>query len=298
MKHRWIEPADKDLATGYEIESTLEKVASGAEDGWAQGAGRSPGDLPGAGQGVASLRSRVLLRKALEETGGEPPADDDHVVRWRIPSGLLVTLALVLALVTVWTAVRGSLGGSTETVTVSVPSTHAQPPGAEPDEEDPGDTPAARVSTDATALSQGGELTVHVDGAVANPGVYTLPANSRVNDAVQAAGGALPEAQTGAVNLADKLTDGVQVYLPVEGQPLSAGVAGASPGTGTSGSLVNLNTATSEQLQTLPKVGPVLAESIIAWRQEHGGFQSVEELDQVSGIGPATMDNLRPLVTV
>ncbi|MBF0807828.1 ComEA family DNA-binding protein [Rothia nasimurium] len=153
-------------------------------------------------------------------------------------------------------------------------------------------------------------MVVHVAGAVQTPGVYELGSESRVNDAVTAAGGLRDDADTSAINLAAPASDGSQIYIPVQGEepPSSAGgseaahsLAGTGLGTdrGTDAAgLVNINTASAEELQTLPKVGPVLAASIISWREQYGGFSSVDELDQVSGIGPATLEALRPLVTV
>ena len=153
-------------------------------------------------------------------------------------------------------------------------------------------------------------MVVHVAGAVQTPGVYELDSGSRVNDAVTAAGGLRDDADTSAINLAAPASDGSQIYIPVQGEapPSSAGGAeaahslagtglGTDLGTDAAG-LVNINTASAEELQTLPKVGPVLAASIISWREQYGGFSSVDELDQVSGIGPATLEALRPLVTV
>ena len=132
-------------------------------------------------------------------------------------------------------------------------------------------------------------LVVHVLGAVAAPGLYELPEGSRVVDAVAAAGGFSGDADRGGVNLARLLLDAEQIVVPVAGA-----VAADTPGEG----LVNLNTADSVQLQVLPRVGPALAERIIAWREANGGFRSIDDLLAVSGIGAATFEGLRPLVTV
>jgi competence protein ComEA len=134
----------------------------------------------------------------------------------------------------------------------------------------------------------GGELVVHVAGAVARPGVYRMPAGSRVDDAVRRAGGASPEAQLEAVNLAARLADGQQVVVPERG-PGGSIVAGAGSEEGP----ISLGTATVEQLDTIDGIGPVTAEDIIEFRDQHGGLASVEQLDQVPGIGPATMESLR-----
>jgi competence protein ComEA len=115
-----------------------------------------------------------------------------------------------------------------------------------------------------------------------------MPAGSRVNDAVARAGGAAPRAQLEAINLAARLADGQQVVVP---EALPAGAAAAGPA-GAEGP-ISLGTATVEQLEEIEGIGPVTAEAIVGFRDEHGGLSSVEQLDQVSGIGPATMDSLR-----
>jgi competence protein ComEA len=147
------------------------------------------------------------------------------------------------------------------------------------------------------------EVVVHVAGAVRSPGVQHLPVGSRVIDAVEAAGGALPDADLPRINLAAPLVDGQQVYVPKPGEqpPIAAG-GGAATSSGPPGSvpgqLVNLNTATAEQLDTLPGVGPTTAAAIIAYRDQNGPFTSVDQLLDVRGIGEAKLEQLRDLVTV
>lgn len=190
----------------------------------------------------------------------------------------------------------------------------------------PGANPSESVQGGAS-----GEATVrvHVAGAVNNPGVYTLPAQGRAVDAIAAASGAAADADLDRVNLAGALSDGVQIYVPHRGETAApaqiqpnggtanagqgnaangASQGGAQPqpartltpaGTAQKGSTpVNINTATAEELQTLPRIGPAMAQRIIAWREAHGGFRSVDELDAVPGIGPSMLENLRPLVMV
>ena len=133
-----------------------------------------------------------------------------------------------------------------------------------------------------------GDLVVHVAGAVRRPGVYRMPAGSRVDDAVSRAGGAAPRAQLEAINLAARLADGQQVVVPerVPGGPaVVAGAAEEGP--------ISLGTATVEQLEEIEGIGPVTAADIVEFRDEHGGLSSVDQLDQVPGIGPATMESLR-----
>ncbi|ALV47410.1 hypothetical protein MB46_04565 [Arthrobacter alpinus] len=151
------------------------------------------------------------------------------------------------------------------------------------------------------AAAQAAGLVVHVAGAVKNPGVFTLTQGSRVFQAIDAAGGALPEANLSALNLAATLSDGTQILVPVQGQaspvnpvnPAGPADTGLAPQ-----GLVNLNTATAAQIETLPGVGPVLAERIVAWRTDHGPFTSVEGLNAVTGIGPKLLAGLQELVTV
>ncbi|HEV7935249.1 MAG TPA: ComEA family DNA-binding protein [Actinomadura sp.] len=150
-----------------------------------------------------------------------------------------------------------------------------------------------------------GTVVVHVAGKVRRPGVITLPAGSRVTDAIRAAGGLRPGVDTGSLNLARRLTDGEQipVGLPAVaaspgGAPGSApGVPPAEPGT-VPGTPLDLNTATVEQLQELPGVGPVLARRIVDHRTQHGGFRGVEQLREVSGIGERRFAELKDLVRV
>jgi competence protein ComEA len=142
--------------------------------------------------------------------------------------------------------------------------------------------------------SQGGEdVVVDVAGAVSEPGVYRLPAGSRVNDAVQRAGGATARAAVEGINLAARLSDGQQVVVPskVPGDAMVAGGSGTAAGA--SEGPISIGTATVEDLDTIEGIGPVTAQSIIDFRDQHGGISSVDQLDEVDGIGPATMDALR-----
>jgi len=137
-------------------------------------------------------------------------------------------------------------------------------------------------------------VVVHVLGAVREPGLYTLPEGSRVIDAVAAAGGFSPEADRGGVNLARVLVDAEQVRIPTPEESAEAGGSASTTGDG----LIRLNSADQSALETLPRVGPAMAARILALRQERGGFRSVEELLDVSGIGDKTFEALRPLVTL
>jgi competence protein ComEA len=138
----------------------------------------------------------------------------------------------------------------------------------------------------------GGDVVVDVTGAVAKPGVYRLPEGSRVDEAVQRAGGATGKAELDSLNLAARLADGQQVVVPerVAGAPPGAPAAAAA---GAEEGPISLSTATAAELDTIDGIGPVTAEDIIKFREEHGGLSSVDQLDEISGIGPATMEALR-----
>jgi competence protein ComEA len=136
------------------------------------------------------------------------------------------------------------------------------------------------------------KLVVHVVGAVRKPGLYRLDDGSRVDDAIREAGGPRPKAALELVNLAAPVADGQQVVVPVrDGRDVPAGSSVSTPG-----GKVHLNSATLEDLDTLPGIGPVTAQKILDYRAAHGAFQSVDELDAVPGIGPARLAELKPLV--
>jgi competence protein ComEA len=179
--------------------------------------------------------------------------------------GAAVAVAVVLVLL-----VRHLGGGSSTAAPVVAPVHVASKP------------PAAKL------------LVVDVAGAVRRPGLYRLRSGSRIDDAIAAAGGPTAKAQLDAVNLAAPVADGEQVVVPGRG----AGIAAASPpAAGSSPSApLDLNTATLEQLETLPGIGPVTAQKILDYRQAHGAFHSVSELQGVPGIGPAHMAQLKGLV--
>lgn len=142
----------------------------------------------------------------------------------------------------------------------------------------------------ASAGGKADDVVVYVSGAVASPGVLTLPASSRVIDAITAAGGATPEADLESINLARVIVDGEQIRVGVVGEsPPVASEAGTPAGT-----CIRLATATEAELQTLPGIGPALATRIISYRATHPRLSSVEELDDVPGIGPSLIDKIRP----
>ncbi|HFI0104924.1 TPA: helix-hairpin-helix domain-containing protein [Streptococcus suis] len=146
------------------------------------------------------------------------------------------------------------------------------------------------------------QLVVDVKGAVAKPGLYTLEADARVNDAVEAAGGLTSQADPKSINLAQKLSDEAVVYVASKDENISV-VASMTASSAMSQeekntNLVNLNTATEADLQTISGIGAKRATDIIAYREANGGFKSVDDLNNVSGIGDKTMESIRPYVTV
>lgn len=160
--------------------------------------------------------------------------------------------------------------------------------------------PAARVSRAPDVPKM---TLVHVAGAVRTPGVYRVGGDSRVIQAVRIAGGPTRDADLSRLNLAAPVVDGQQVVIPFRPRPGAGGGGGGASGAGTSGAgggatgPVSLSSATVADLEALDGVGPALAARIIAWRDSHGGFSSVDALDEVPGIGPARMEALRPHLT-
>jgi competence protein ComEA len=186
---------------------------------------------------------------------------------------LLLTVAVSLAFVLLLG--RYALGASTTTPAAPLP-----PP------------PAGEASVSGPSSSR---VVVDVVGAVRRPGLYRLPQRARIADAVTRAGGSTTTADLAQVNLAAPLADGEQIVIPQRGASAAPGSSSASAA-GSSTAPVQLSTATQEQLDSLPGVGPVTAQKILAYRGQHGAFHSVDELDAVPGIGPKRLDQLRDLV--
>ena len=145
-------------------------------------------------------------------------------------------------------------------------------------------------------------LVVNIDGEVRHPGVYPLPLHSRVQDAIEAAGGFTDQASPGSVNQAALLEDGSHIYIPAQISSMENGGVGGSSAIGVSAEgetipLVNINQASLDELVLLPGIGPVTAEKIINYRQEHL-FTKVEEIQKVPGIGPATYEQIKRFLTI
>jgi competence protein ComEA len=160
-------------------------------------------------------------------------------------------------------------------------------------------SPPAGSQPPASSSAPPASLIVQVIGKVAHPGVFTLPTGSRVGDAITAAGGLAAGASTGALNLARRLTDGEQVPVGVPGAPPVVAQPGSPTGSdGGTAQPLDLNSATADQLQQLPGVGPVYAKRILDYRTQHGGFRSIDELRQISGIGQHRFAQIKPLVHI
>jgi competence protein ComEA len=211
--------------------------------------------------------------------------------------GLVVLVVAVGLVIGAWWLVRagGSSGEAGELapprpITASSPSAPASPA---PAPAGPGGSTTAQPAAE-------GQIVVDVVGKVRRPGIAVLPAGSRVVDAVRAAGGMRPGVDPTTVNMARPLTDGEQIVIGVRGAAAASGMPGSppAPSADAGGGLVNLNTADQAALETLPGVGPVTAAAILEWRAEHGGFSSVDELLEVSGIGDATLAEIAPHVTL
>ncbi|MEA2522044.1 MAG: competence protein ComEA [Actinomycetota bacterium] len=202
--------------------------------------------------------------------------------------GLVLVVLLTLAGVGLWYS-----RSLPRPVDIAAPSMSAAPAG-------PGTAAPSAVSASPGVGSpspSGPPLIVDVTGYVHKPGVFEFPPGSRVIDAVERAGGATSNADLSALNLAALLVDGSQIVVPKDGGSIDGGSAGASPGA-TGGSIININSASESELETLTGVGPVLSAAIVQYRTDHGPFTSVDQLEDVSGIGPATLEALRPQVTV
>ena len=253
--------------------------------------------------------------------------------RWGLSPRVLLLVAVLALVAVVWGVTQFSAAPRAEQL--ASPSASAESVQAVGAQQSPGAQSTAQPSESAQGGASGeATVRVHVAGAVNNPGVYTLPAQGRAVDAIAAASGAAADADLDRVNLAGALSDGVQIYVPHRGETAApaqiqpnGGTANSGQGNAANGAAqngasqggtqpqpartltpagsaqkvstpVNINTATAEELQSLPRIGPAMAQRIIAWREAHGGFRSVDELDAVPGIGPSMLENLRPLVTV
>lgn len=279
-----------------------------------RGRGRHRAPVPGE---EARRRAGQLFGEAPGESGSGPPGGLDAGVAgagsgWRERAGLalrdrvptwvqarcaverrgVLALGVVLALAVV---LAGQHFWAGRTESVSAPQVVRESPVREKEAEGP-ERPAAVPAS----ASPGGQIVVDVSGKVRDPGIRRLPSGSRVADALRAAGGVRPGVRAEGLNRARFLVDGEQIVVGAPGAPPPVGAgagAGAVPQAGGGPSApVSLGTATVEQLDTLPGVGPVLAQRIVDYRTQHGGFRSVDELRQVDGIGDRRFSDLRARV--
>ena len=283
-----VPPADE--GPWWETAPVLELVppAADAATDAADDAGGPPVPIPGRHAARRRIRPAVWLGDHAREAVPATLRGGVGVGPWH-----LTVLALVVAVglaVGAWWVVRGdpsvapvASGAAAPLVAVS-PSVAEEPPRA------------AREGAPAPPV------TVDVVGRVRHPQVVALPAGSRVLDAIQAAGGARRGADLAGLNRARLLVDGEQIVVgaPATAAPGPAAPPGATAGAASvvPGALVNLNTATVDELDTLPEVGPVTAQAILDYRTEHGGFGSVDELLDIEGIGEKTLAKIAPHVTV
>lgn len=222
------------------------------------------------------LAPETVAVEPVAERSWAPRHASLDTARWRLDPGRRGAAALV-AVALLAAAVAGVVAFRGRPQEVAVPVVEAA--GA----------PLPGASAEATS----GEVVVAVAGKVRTPGLVRLPAGSRVDDAVRAAGGPVPGADLGLLNLARRLVDGEQVLVGVE-PPAGAPAAGGAA----AGGLLNLNAASASDLDGLPGIGPVLAQRIVDWRTENGRFASVDQLREVTGIGEAKFQDLQAKVTV
>lgn len=253
------------------------------------------------------MKTQNLVRTAYRIGTGEdvmaPPERADRTRRLAFDSRaaaiVILTLAVLCGLVVGWTlsrpvevhALQASVTSDSPPETTPAPaSTHEAPEQISENSEPASPPPATTV-------------TVYVSGHVNTPGLVELPAGSRVAGAVDRAGGMTAEADQNALNLARVLNDGEHIIVPAPGDDLPApdpalSDPSLSEPSSSEGGLVSLNGASASDLETLPGIGPTLAQRIIDWRDTNGQFSSIEELMEVSGIGPATFAELRDRVTL
>ena len=275
------------------------------------------------------LRTRTGFGSWLDDQVG-------RVRRGPVATALAVLLAVAAVALVGWSVLSGRMTTGSpgsplpKVADVDLPPGSTGPPAAATAADGvdrPGPAPASvdggpsrsEMAPDGAVPAAGGEpvdvppaeLYVHVAGAVSAPGLYVLVPGARVADAVTAAGGFAADADGDRINLAAELDDGQQVYVPRHGEPDRPALAGGGqgPGAGAGGAgtggpvatpeaPVDVNSASVEQLEALPGIGPSIAAAIVRHRDEHGPFRTVDDLADVAGIGPAKLEAIRELVTV
>lgn len=317
------------MSRSGEKERTPDRLAAVLEE--LDAVRRAPGWLPSQGSVVDEPRSRMaeLPRRVVATRHGEPshraarhaatgrteelrprepllrppePLIGAQVAPSRLAVAGAVVLVLVAALVFGGRMLWARAAAQPHPVSSRTAAAASSTAGA-------GTAPARAgfAPPSSSASASPSTLVVQVVGQVRTPGVVRVAAGSRVQDVVSAAGGALPRADLAAINLARMVTDGEQIVVPRPGEhPTTApgapvgpdGAPGAAGGGSTAAPIVSLNTADAQTLDSLPGVGPVLAQRILQWRADNGRFSSIDELGEVSGIGDKMLAQLRPLVRV
>lgn len=256
---------------------------------------------------VARLRARrstAGVAAAYAAVHGHPadPRPERGARRWALTGTSALVAGVVVLLLCAAVAALALRGDGVEPLApVGQSDDRTGEPSAQPvpSEPVPGEpVPGAAGPASGPGPMPDGGLLVHVVGAVAEPGLVTLPEGARVADAVEAAGGVTRKADLTAVNLARTVVDGEQLYVPEPGELVGAPAAPGSGGPGGSGGAsadgtVDINAADAVMLEALPGVGPSIAQAIVEWREANGPFASVDELQDVPGIGPATLDEIR-----
>ncbi|GAA2989763.1 hypothetical protein JCM13580A_44870 [Streptomyces drozdowiczii] len=291
------DPAPAPDSGAVAVASDLMAPAAGAGGGGADAAGDVD---PGAAGAVPAPAARPVGRWTAAGLAVRERLPMWVQLRCGLEPKTLAALAVVLVAAAVfagmhfWSArPEGVRAPDTvgEAVHAPGPETDAEPEDAGPPEPSPGAVPAA---------GPGGQIVVDVSGKVRDPGLRRLPSGSRVDDALTAAGGARPGTDLAGLNRARVLVDGEQIVVGAPPAPapaaVPAGGGGGPAAAGGGGGPVSLNAATADQLEGLPGVGPVLAQHIVDYRTQHGGFRSVDELREVNGIGDRRFADLRPLV--
>jgi competence protein ComEA len=261
---------------------------------------------------VARLRARRStsgVAAAYAAAHGHPadPRAEQGTRRWALTGTTAVVAIVAVLLLGLGVAVFSLRGDGVEPLPPAAgggqsPGGSASPFAADGPAPAPAGTGAGPApNASAPSASPDGGLLVHVVGAVAEPGLVTVPDGARVADALQAAGGTTSKADLTAVNLARTVVDGEQLYVPEPGEAVP-GTPGEAPGAGgpgapggepAAGGAVDINAADAVALEALPGVGPSIAQAIVEWREANGPFASVDELEDVPGIGPATLDEIR-----
>lgn len=197
----------------------------------------------------------------------------------------LIVIAVCVALVAAFLAWRSRPAVSTVAPEVSVAASPVRPTQEAP-------TPASGEQSPSVYL------VIAIQGQVRHPGLVKLPPGARIADAIEAAGGVLPGTDVSYVNLAQKVADGQLIVINKSGPAGGSGGSAGDPGASGGGQLIDLNTASESDLETLPGIGPSLGARILAYRTQHGGFKNVDELRNVSGIGDSKFAEIKDLVTV